>query len=278
MSELPDVLELDHLGTGRVQVHMPSESAEGRDVVFSGQILAQMLMAADGLHGPGKQARSIHATFARAATYTKPLELAVETLLDGRSWANDTITAYQQGKVMARSEVLSNIVERDLLRHELTSPTIPGPDQAIPTSSLGFPGTEWRDIKDDTLEIDGAPAMISWFRYPHGLSSMAANQAVLAWGTCGALIGLAMRDNNSIDVSQAHVTISTGVIAHTVHFVEDVDVTEWMSISQHAIHAGRGRVHGRGLVHTQDGQLVATFHQDAMARHFEGSLDPRRSM
>jgi acyl-CoA thioesterase-2 len=278
MTDLPDVLELDTLAPSRFQVHMPAESAEGRDVVFSGQLLAQMLMAADSLHGPGKQARSIHATFARAATYTKPIELDVETILDGRSWASDTITANQAGKVMARAEVLSNVVERDLLRHELDSPKIPGPDQAIAASSLGFPGTEWRDVKDDNLEIDGAPAMISWFRYPHVLSSVAANQAVLAWGTCGVLIGLAMRGDNAPDISQAHVTISTGVIAHTVHFVEDFDVTEWMSISQHTIHAGRGRVHGRGLIRTQDGQLVATFHQDAMARHIEGSLDPRRSM
>jgi acyl-CoA thioesterase II len=278
MTDLPDVLQLDHLAPARFQVHMPAESAEGRDVVFSGQLLAQMLMAADSLHGPGKQARSIHATFARAATYTKPIELDVETILDGRSWASDTITAHQEGKVMARAEVLSNIVERDLLRHELDSPMIPGPDQAQPASSLGFPGTEWRDIKDDNLEIDGAAAMISWFRYPQVLNSVAANQAVLAWSTCGALIGLALRGNNAINISQAHVTISTGVMAHTVHFVEDFDANEWMSISQHTIHAGRGRVHGRGLVRTQDGQLVATFHQDAMARHFEGSLDPRRSM
>ncbi len=278
MTDLPDVLELDSLAPSRFQVHMPAESAEGRDVVFSGQLVAQMLMAADKLHGPAKQARSIHATFARAATYTKPVELDVDTILDGRSWASDTLTAYQEGKVMSRAEILSNVVERDLLRHELASPKIPGPDEAVPTASLGFPGTEWREIKDDNLEIDGAPALISWFRYPQTLSSVAANQAILAWGTCGALIGLAMRGNDAIDIAQAHVSISTGVMAHTIHFVEDVDVSEWLSISQHTIHAGRGRVHGRGLVRTEDGQLLATFHQDAMARHFEGSLDPKRSM
>jgi hypothetical protein len=31
-------------------------------------------------------------------------------------------------------------------------------------------------------------------------------------------------------------------------------------------------------VHTQEGRLVATFHQDAMARKVEGTLDRRSAM
>jgi acyl-CoA thioesterase II len=278
MADLPDILQLDDLGGGRFRIHMPSTSAEGRDVVFSGQYLAQMLMAADRVHNSEKDARSIHAVFARAATYTKPIELVVDTVLDGRSWGNDTITAIQDGKVTARSEVLLNIVEDDLLRHELTSLPLPGPDQATPTEGLYFPGVEVRQVEDEKLEIDGAPAMATWFRYPTKLDSVAANQAVLAWGTCGALIGLAMRGSEAVRISQAHVSISTGVIAHTVHFVERFDVSNWLQMTQHVIHAGHGRVHGRGLVHTEDGRLVASFHQDAMARKTEAALDPRRSM
>ena len=120
MADLPDILQLDDVGGGRYRIHMPSGSAEGRDVVFSGQYLAQMIMAADRAHRSGKDVRSIHAVFARAATHTKSMELVVDTILDGRSWGSDTITAVQDGKVMARSEVLLNIVEDDLLRHEMT--------------------------------------------------------------------------------------------------------------------------------------------------------------
>ncbi len=278
MADLPDILQLDDIGGGRFRIHMPSTSAEGRDVVFSGQYLAQMLMAADRVHNSGKDVRSIHAVFARAATYTKPIELVVDTVLDGRSWGNDTITATQDGKVTARSEVLLNIIEDDLLRHELTPLPLPGPEHATPTEGLYFPGVEVRQVEDEKLEIDGAPAMATWFRYPTKLDSRAANQAVLAWGTCGALIGLAMRGSEAVRISQAHVSISTGVIAHTLHFLERFDVSNWLQMRQHVIHAGHGRVHGRGLVHTEDGRLVASFHQDAMARKTEAALDPRRSM
>ena len=171
MADLPDILQLDDIGGGRFRIHMPSTSAEGRDVVFSGQYLAQMLMAADRVHDSGKDVRSIHAVFARAATYTKPIELVVDTVLDGRSWGNDTITATQDGKVTARSEVLLNIVEDDLLRHELTRLPLPGPEHATPTEGLYFPGVEVRQVEDEKLEIDGAPAMATWFRYPTKLDS-----------------------------------------------------------------------------------------------------------
>jgi acyl-CoA thioesterase II len=278
MVDRPEILQLDEIDAGRYGLHMPSGSAEGRDVVFSGQYLAQMVMAADRAHNSAKDVRSIHAVFARAATHTKPIELVVETILDGRSWSSDTITAIQEGRVMARAEVLLNIIEDDLLRHEMTSLPVPGPDRATPTEGLYFPGVELRQVEDDKLEIEGAPAMVTWFRYPGKLDSVSANQAVLAWGTCGALIGLAMRGSDAVRISQAHVSVSTGVIAHTLHFVERFDVTNWLRMTQHVIHAGNGRVHGRGLVHTQDGHLVASFHQDAMARKTEATLDPRRSM
>jgi acyl-CoA thioesterase len=42
--------------------------------------------------------------------------------------------------------------------------------------------------------------------------------------------------------------------------------------------AGGGRVYGSGRVFTEDGRLVAAFHQDSMAKAAAGHLDPRRSM
>jgi acyl-CoA thioesterase len=273
---LPDVLQLDELGEARYRVHMPKEAAEARDVVFSGQYLAQMLMASERAHGATKDARSVYVVFARAASYTKELELSVDTILDGRSWASDTVTAVQDGKVIARGEVLLNVVEPDLLRHEMTSPSHGDPADATPGTDLSFPGVEVR-VVDDDMTVDGARAVAKWFRYPTVLDSVAANQGVLAWGSTGAFIGVAMRGSD-VDLSDAHVSISTGVIAHTVHFLERFDVSQWLLMTQQVIHAGNGRVHGRGLVHTEDGRLVAAFHQDAMARKFEGHLDQRSSM
>ena len=47
MSELPTTLQVQDLGDGRWSAPHPTDDPEGRDVVFSGQILAQMIMASD---------------------------------------------------------------------------------------------------------------------------------------------------------------------------------------------------------------------------------------
>jgi acyl-CoA thioesterase len=56
------------------------------------------------------------------------------------------------------------------------------------------------------------------------------------------------------------------VIAHTMHFVDRFDISQWLLVRQEATKAAAGRVYGEGRVFTEDGTLVAAFHQDSMAR------------
>jgi acyl-CoA thioesterase II len=279
MSDVPDLLELDEVGVGRYRVHHPDQSPEGRDVVFGGQLLAQMIMASDRAGGGVKDPKSIHSIFARAGTYAQPIELQVDSLQAGRTWASDTVTALQGERLLSRALVLMHADEPDLMRHGPAMPDVPGPDETPPGAGLGFPGTELRSIADPPDAPGGVPTQLFWHRYSGKIDSVAANDAILSWATNGFLIGLAMRPHRStVDISQAHRTISTGVIAHTINFHERIDVSQWLLVAQEAIYAGRGRVHGRGLVYTEDGQLVASFTQDSMARAIEGELDPKRSM
>ena len=44
---LPGVLQVEEISQGRYRVEHPAEDPEARNVVFSGQILAQMIMASD---------------------------------------------------------------------------------------------------------------------------------------------------------------------------------------------------------------------------------------
>jgi len=279
MSDLPDLLRLTELGPGRYQVYQPSESAEGRDVVFSGQLLGQMLMASEHAAGGTKDVRSCHAVFARAGTYTKPIELEIDSMHAGRTWASDTVTATQAGRLLARSIILLNTVDPDLMRHDPTRPEgVPGPEGLATESSQVFPGAEFRPVPGPHT-LDGVPAEMGWHRFDRALDSPAANQAVLAWATCGNIIGLALNAHpGSFSIADAHVTLSTGVIGHTLHFVERFDVSQWLLIVTVATKAGSGRVFGGGQVFTEDGSLVATFEQDSMAKNAEGPLDPSRSM
>jgi acyl-CoA thioesterase II len=279
VTDLPDLLVLTDLGERRYQVFQPAESAEGRDVVFSGQLLAQMIMASDRAAAGGKVVRSVHAVFARAGTYTQPIELAIDSIQAGRTWASDTISATQNGRLLSRSIVLLNSIDPDLMRHDPEPPAgVPAPDGLRSSPGQAFPGAEIRAVPGEPTR-GGAPAQLAWHRFDRPLESQAANQAVLVWATCGEIIGLAMRPHREeVRIEDAHLTLSTGVIAHTIHFTDTFDVSQWMLIVTEGIKAASGRVFGGGSVFTEDGRLVAVFHQDSMAKSVDGQLDPRRSM
>ena len=279
MSELPDILRLTPVADHRYHVFQPAESAEGRDVVFSGQLLGQMIMAADAEAGSSKDVRSVHAVFARAGTYTKPIELEVDSMHAGRTWASDTVTATQDGRLLSRALILLNTLDPDLMRHGPAMPEdVEPPGDLVAGQVQAFPGAEIRPVPGER-ERDGVPFELAWHRFQESVDSQAANQAILTWATCGNIIGLAMRPHREqVRISDAHVTLSTGVIAHTIHFLERIDVTQWLLIVTTADSAAGGRVYGSGAVYDEGGKLLAVFHQDSMAKAAEGALDPRRSM
>lgn len=276
---VPSLLQLEKVDATTYVVPQPSESAEGRDVVFSGQLIAQMMMAADDRTEGAKDIKSVQAVFCRAGSYASPIELVVDPMQAGRTWASDTISAVQNGKLLARAIVLSSIDDPDLVRHGPEMPLASGPADGGPATALVFPGAEAREAAPNGGDDSGVPTSMFWHRYTGAGDSPAANWAVVAWATAGQLIGLAFQAHpGAVDIAQAHRTISTGVIGHTVNFHERVDASSWLLVSNEATYAGRGRVHGRGDVFTEDGRLVATFSQDSMARKIEGDLDPQRAL
>ena len=276
---IPPLLELTEIGDQTYRVPQPAESAEGRDVVFSGQLLGQMLMASDAAGGSSKDVRSVHAVFARAGTYTSDIDIEVEPMHAGRTWASDTVTATQGGKLLSRALVLLNTLDPDLMRHGLEMPAgVPGPDALEPGPWLSFPGAEVRRVPGEPSER-GVPVEYAWHRYPDALASPRPGRRSCS-GPRAATASHSPCDRTaiSVDISQAHRTLSTGVIAHTVHFIEPFDVSEWLLIATESVSAAVGRVHGAGSVFTANGRLVAVFHQDSMARAADKTLDPKRAM
>lgn len=283
-SSLPSILTLEPAGDGRHRVNHPENDPEGRNIVFGGQLMAQMIMAADAAVGGEKETKSIHTIFSRAGTYEMPLHLEVETMQAGRAFASHAITAIQNDKLMSRGLVLQTVDEPDLVRHAPSMPDVPGPDEVKSSPELVvYPGADAREIVDpNAVDSDGSPVLRFWIRDPNASpgQSLAAHQATLVWSQLGLLIGLAIRPHtDTVDISQAHITISTGVNAHTAHFHERFDVGDWLLIEQRASWAARGRVHGSGQVFDSSGRYVASFSQDSMARTAPAPLgDAKRAM
>ena len=99
-SDLPQLLDLQRVGDHRY-AGRPEHTGEQRNVVFGGQILAQMNMASHldrSLERPDDmEVKSIHAVFARAGDYSAPIEYEVDAMHAGRSLGSDTATFSQGG-------------------------------------------------------------------------------------------------------------------------------------------------------------------------------------
>lgn len=267
LTEPADLLNLKLVGEGRFQVPMPPGSPEGGSIVFGGQLMAQMIMAAASV-AETKYVKSMHTIFSRAGSYAEPIHLQVEPVHSGRTWASATVSAWQRDRLLTTSMVLLTSDEPDLISHQIDPPQGAGrPEDGEPAGGIVFPGAEARAARLPAETAGGVPVMCFWTRMPGPVGSLAASQAILAWATNGWFIELSMRPHrDTVRIEDAHRSLSTGVIGHTLSFHREFDAGSWVLLSHEATFAGKGRIHGRGAAHTENGTLVATFSQDSMLK------------
>ncbi len=257
-------LALEPVGTDR---YCAPNAQLSHPVVFGGQLLAQAIVAAHVGHDD-KSVKTVHTVFARAAAHDAPVEITVDRMHTGRAFASSTVTISQGDRLCTRSIVLLSADEPDLIRHGDVAPPMPAPE-ASPEGTTEVAGWELRIV--DGVDVDDpepvGPAVLDvWCRFVGAPGDLLTSQALLAFASDGFLIGTAMRPHAGVGQAQAHVTLSTGVISHTLTFHEPFDAGQWLLLDQRSPYAGRGRSHGRGEVFTLDGQLVASFVQDSMIR------------
>jgi acyl-CoA thioesterase len=268
ISAFVDALMLEDVGTDRYRADSLSST---HGVVFGGQLLAQSVMAA--LAGQdGKVVKTIHTIFARGASPEAPLEIAVDRMHSGRSVASSTVTINQGETLVTRSLVLLSATEPDVIRHADAPRAMTSPEEAGGT--VRGEGA-WEilivgDVDISDPELVGPPELDAWVRFVEAPDDPATDQALVAYSTDGFLIGTAMRPHAGVGQSQAHKTLSTGVLSHTLTYHEPCPAAEWHFLQQRSTYAGHGRSYGQGDIFRADGQLAASFVQDAMIRARSG--------
>jgi hypothetical protein len=148
-ASLPSILRLEALGGARYRVANEGD-AEAHNVVFGGQLLAQMIRAAAET-SPTKAVKTIHAIFARAGRVDATTELAVETLHEGRAMASHSITAWQGERLCCRAMVLMSADEPDVIIHGVAMPDVAAPERA------GRIHTDLRTLLDRAARHPGTP-------------------------------------------------------------------------------------------------------------------------
>jgi acyl-CoA thioesterase-2 len=267
VADLVGALDLELIGTHRYRADNAATHQSG-GVVFGGQLLGQ-LAAAAALTEPAKEVKTVQAVFARAAVVAAPLEVEVEVIQSGRSFASQHLTVWQGDKVCARALALLSAPDPDLIRHAPARPEVGGPEAAEPLED-GFPGREVRILGGaDPAGASPGRQMYAWIRFPDAPAAPGTTLGLLAHNTAAFTLAGAMRAHPELSTAGAHSSLSVGIMTQSVTFHQIAPPSEWILVAIESTYAGQGRTYGRGDLFTEEGTLVASYTQDGMVRQFD---------
>jgi acyl-CoA thioesterase II len=241
--------------------------ADERQVVEGTQVLAQAIVAA-AKRFPDKSVRSVHSVFTRAVLVGPPIVLDVDVVAEGRSTATAIITASQNDKRCMTFTVFTDVPTPDVIRHQLPKPDVAGPDEAN-VCEMPMAGRQVKlvDVVDiNSPEEIGPPEVYAWLHYEPIPTRDDLAKALIAYFTGHLGISTSMRPHEGIGTALSHITVSTAPMTVTVSFHEPVTWRGWLLYTHESTQVGAGMSYIRGAVHTEDGELIASFSQDAMIR------------
>ena len=241
--------------------------ADERQVVEGTQVLAQAIVAA-AKRFPDKSVRSVHSVFTRAVLVGPPIVLDVDVVAEGRSTATAIITASQNDKRCMTFTVFTDVPTPDVIRHHLPRPDVAGPADAN-VCEMPMVGRQVKLV--DVVDINspdevGPPEVYAWLHYEPIPTRDDLAKALIAYFTGHLGISTSMRPHEGIGTALSHITVSTAPMTVTVSFHEPVRWSGWLLYTHESTQVGAGMSYIRGAVHTEDGELIASFSQDAMIR------------
>ncbi|OMC38156.1 acyl-CoA thioesterase II [Mycobacterium sp. GA-1841] len=264
---LLDLFDAEPAGENRFTVPSGIAGVDERQVVEGTQILGAAIVAA-AKRFPEKSIRTAHAVFARAVLVGPPVALDIDVISEGRSTATAVITASQNGKRCITITVLADVPSGDVIRHHLPRPQVAGPADAN-VSRMPMTGRELRLV--DVVDVNspdevGPPELYAWLHYDPVPARDDLAKALIAYFTGHLGISTTMRAHEGIGTAQAHLTVSTAPMTVTVSFHEPVRWDGWLLYSHESTQVGAGMSYVRGAVHTEEGELIASFSQDGLIR------------
>lgn len=267
VGRLLDLFDVTSDGPGRYIGQTGLAGPDERQVVEGTQVLAQAIVAA-AKRLEGKSIRSIHGVFARAVLGAAPVVLDVDVVAEGRTTATAIITASQNDRRAMSFTVFADVPTADVIRHHLPRPEVTAPAGAN-ICEMPMVGRQVRLV--DVIDVNspdevGPPELHAWLHYEPIPARDDLAKALIAYFTGHLGISTTMRAHAGIGTAQSHLTVSTAPMAVTVSFHEPVSWSGWLLYTHESTQVGAGMSYVRGAVHTEEGELIASFSQDAMIR------------
>ena len=254
-------------GPDRFTAETGGDTQDQRQVVEGTQVVAQAIVAV-AQRFPDKSVRSVHAVFSRAVAVGPPVELVIDVVHEGRSTATAIVAVHQNGRRCLSVTVLADVPTGDVIRHHLPRPQVTAPADAN-LSEMPMTGRELRLV--DVVDVNspdevGPPELYAWLRYDPIPTRDDLAKALVAYFTGHLGISTTMRAHPGIGTSQAHLTVSTAPMTISVAFHEPVRWDGWLLYAHESTQVGAGMSYVRGTVHSEEGELLASFAQEALIR------------
>lgn len=265
---LLDLFDVQQAGENRFIAQTGPAGEDARQVVEGTQVLAQAIVAV-AKRFPEKSVRSVSAVFARAVMVgAGPVELEIDVVSEGRSTATAIVAVKQNGKRCFTATVLADVPTADVIRHHLPRPDVAAPADAN-ASDMPMAGRQLRLV--DVVDVNspdevGPPELYAWLHYDPIPSRDDLAKALIAYFTGHLGISTTMRAHRGIGTAQSHLTVSTAPMTVTVSFHEPFRWDGWLLYTHESTQVGAGMSYVRGVVHTEEGELIASFAQDALIR------------
>ncbi|MDH6197374.1 acyl-CoA thioesterase-2 [Mycobacterium frederiksbergense] len=246
VAELLAVFDVTPAGPDRsVGVTGPA-GTDGRQVAKGAQALGQAIVAT-AKRLPDKVIRSAHGVFTRPVAVDFTVELSVNVVHEGRSTATAVVTVSQDCRLCATVTVLTDLPSVDVIRHHALRPDVGTPADAKP-AGRAMAGHELRLV--DVIDVNspdevGPPELYAWLRYDPIPECDELAKALLTYFT-------------------GQLGISTALMTTFISFHEAVQWDVWLLYSHESTSAGQGMSYVRGQVHTEDGELLASFAQEGL--------------
>lgn len=249
--------------------------------VFGGRVIAQALRAAI-LTVEGRQPHSLHGYFLLGGDPTIPILFDVERIRDGRSFTTRRVVAIQRGEAIF-SMSASFHVEEPGYAHQAAMPEVPKPedlpdadelrrrylDKISPNRQAYWQRErpiEMRPTDPDAyfLRKPGGGDQSLWFRCKGPLpDDQGLHACILAYVSDMTLLDGAMVPHGK---SVVDPDVQSASLDHALWFHEPFRTDQWLLYSQDSPWSGHARGFSRGMIHGQDGRLIASVVQEGMIR------------
>jgi len=252
--------------------------------VFGGLIVAQSIIASYKTV-KDKHLHSLHSYFLRAGDPNITMNYEVNTLRDGRSFAQRIISAYQDNKLIFYMIASFQKKEMGLEHQENMAHKIPDPenlkteleilDEVFRNSPHNIKDTrqrgraiEFRPIKPRNIAEpkNEEPLQLLWLKTSHEIDTdIILNQALLAYASDYTILDTALMPHG-ISIFQRDIQVAS--LDHSIWYHNsDFDINSWTLYSQRSPNTSGNRGFAMGSLYTQKGNLIATVAQEGMIRY-----------